>query len=233
MAVDDLVGAGRADTPARGSGGLAGVSVVRRGEERGAAAAIAAGHADYPSFRHLFRDTRRRARALRPFFEATVRDAVPYGSVLTSWQGVRAEATAVWLPPGAFPWTARRKLRAVPNVSRVMTADPCAFPAFVRYGKIVERHHRDEPHWYLVALSVRPERQRRGLGRRLLEPILERADRDGLPCWLETADPTNVGYYERFGFEVFGDPLAVIRDGPELIAMRRLPARVGFGHRCA
>jgi hypothetical protein len=52
------------------------VVVVRRGQQRAAAAPIAAGHADYPSFRFVFPDPRRRAKVLPVFFEATVRDAI-------------------------------------------------------------------------------------------------------------------------------------------------------------
>jgi GNAT superfamily N-acetyltransferase len=198
------------------------VAVVGRDEYRSAAAAISAGHAEYPSFRHLFPDPARRARALRAFFEATVRDAIPFGAVFATGEGGQVDATAVWLPPGAFPWSAWRKLRATPLLARVFLADPRAFPAFARYGGIVERHHRGNgASWYLEVLSVRPGSQRRGLGTRLLEPILERADRDGVPCRLETSDPANVAYYQRFGFDIDGPPLVVLRDGPTLTTMQR------------
>ena len=198
-----------------------GVSVVQPGHHRAAADAIAAGHADYPAFRHLFPDPGRRARALRAFFEATVRDATPFGSVLAITRGDRVDACAVWLPAGAFPWTPWRKLRAMPAFVRVLAADPRSFPAFARYGATVEQEHLDEPHWYLVVLSVRPECQRRGLGSRLVEPVLSVADRDGVPCRLETSDPANVAFYERFGFHVVDPPLAVTADGPALTRMRR------------
>jgi Acetyltransferase (GNAT) family len=200
------------------------VIVLRHGQQRAGAAAIAAGHANYPAFRHLFLDPRRRARVLPVFFEATVRDAIPYGSVLAAADGDRVEATAVWLPPGRFPWTPWRKLRATPAFTRIMITAPRVFPTFMRYGANIEAAHRDAPHWYLVVLSVRPESQRRGLGSRLVEPIFERADRDGVPCRLETSDPANVPFYERFGFEVTDPALAAMPDGPCLTAMRRPPA---------
>jgi ribosomal protein S18 acetylase RimI-like enzyme len=191
------------------------VAIVGRSGYRAAAAAISAGHAEYPSFRHLFPQPTRRARALRAFFEVTVRDAIPFGSVLATGEGGRVDAIAVWLPPGAFPWSASRKLRATPSLARVLLADPRAFPAFARYGSLVERHHRgDVTSWYLEVLSVRPEYQRRGLGTRLLKPILERADRDQVSCRLETSDPSNVAYYEQFGFAVDGPLLEVLRNGP-------------------
>jgi GNAT superfamily N-acetyltransferase len=58
------------------------------------------------------------------------------------------------------------------------------------------------PHWYLVALGTLPERRNRGLGRRLVEPVLEAAGREGLPCFLETNSERNVPFYEALGFEV-------------------------------
>jgi len=200
------------------------VAVLSRGQHRAGAAAIAAGHADYPTFRHLFPDPRRRARALRAFFSATVRDAIPLGAALAVWRGPLVAATAVWLPPGGFPWSYRRKVAAAPGLTRVLIAAPQAFPRFMRFGANLERAHTREPHWYLEVLSVRPEYQRRGLGSRLVRPILERADRDGVACHLETADPANVPYYRRFGFEVVDPALEVLPGGPTLTMMRRPPA---------
>ncbi len=197
------------------------VVTLGRGQHRAAADAMAAGHAQYPSFRRVFPDERRRARALRAFFAATVRDAIPFGSALAVTDGSLVQAAAVWLPPGAFPWSLRRKLAATPALGRVAVADPRAFPTFLRYGENVERAHPDEPHWYLEALSVRPEWQRRGLGTRLVQPILERADAEGRPCYLETSDPANIAFYRRFGFDVLDPALVVVPDGPPLTAMWR------------
>jgi ribosomal protein S18 acetylase RimI-like enzyme len=198
------------------------VEVLQRGQEQAGAEAIAAGHADYPSFRHMFADRRRRAKVLPVFFRTTVRDAIPFGSVLAVADAGRVLATAVWLPPGRFAWTPWRKLRATPGLARVMAGAPRSFPTFTRYGANIEAAHRDEPpHGYLVVLSVRPECQRQGLGSRLVEPILERADREGRPCHLETSDAANVDFYQRFGFEVCDPAFAAIPGGPFLTTMRR------------
>jgi ribosomal protein S18 acetylase RimI-like enzyme len=196
-------------------------AAVRPGEEEEAASALCASHADYPAFRHVFPDPARRERALRPFFTATVRDAVPFGSVYVAREGGQVLATAVWLPPGSFPWSGRRKLRALPNFLRVFAAAPGSFRTFVRYGANAEQAHPREPHWYLVVLGVRPQAQRRGLGTRLIAPVLERADRDGVACYLESSDHANVAYYERFGFVLLDDALALVPDGPTHVAMRR------------
>jgi ribosomal protein S18 acetylase RimI-like enzyme len=209
------------------TGAVVTARALSRRDVRSAADALAAGHADYPAFRYLFPDPGRRARALRPFFAATVRDAVPFGHVWAAVDGRRVDAVGVWLPPGAFPWSAWRKLRATPAFLRVFAADPRAFRTFVGYGANAERAHPSEAHWYLVVLSVRPEAQRRGLGSRLVEPILARADADGLPSYLETSDPANVAFYRRFGFEVTDRALQLVPGGPTHVAMRRSPAEPG------
>ena len=195
--------------------------VAGTGHAAVAAAALAASHADYPAFRSVFPDPARRARALLPFFTAAVRDALPFGAVHVAEDGSNVAATAVWLPPGAFPWTAGRKLRAAPAFLQVLAADPRRFATFSRYGANAERAHPSGRHWYLVVLGVRPEAQRGGVGSRLVEPVLERADVDGVDCYLETSDPGNVAFYERFGFSVVDDALALVPGGPTHVAMRR------------
>jgi ribosomal protein S18 acetylase RimI-like enzyme len=72
-------------------------------------------------------------------------------------------------------------------------------------------------------MGIRPEAQRAGLGRRLLQSGLDLADRDRIDCYLETSDRANVGFYERFGFTVVDDDLALVPGGPTHVAMRRAP----------
>jgi putative acetyltransferase len=78
----------------------------------------------------------------------------------------------------------------------------------------------------LTPLSVRPDRQRRGIGTALVRAVLERADAAGEPAVLLEGIP---GYYPRFGFErasAFGfvAPSPTIPD--EAFMVRRLAAYV-------
>lgn len=58
-----------------------------------------------------------------------------------------------------------------------------------------------EPHWYLSVLGTSPDQQSKGLGSRVLAPMLERCDRNGMLAYLESTNPANVGFYRRHGFE--------------------------------
>ena len=78
------------------------------------------------------------------------------------------------------------------------------------------------PRWYLGVLGVDPAGQARGWGARLMKPILDRADAEGLPVSLETMRERNVAYYRRHGFEV-AKTLRLPDGGPTCWVLRRLP----------
>jgi GNAT superfamily N-acetyltransferase len=56
------------------------------------------------------------------------------------------------------------------------------------------------PHWFLALLGVDRLAQGRGIGTALLQVGHAAADRDGLPCFLETFTEPNVAYYQRRGY---------------------------------
>jgi ribosomal protein S18 acetylase RimI-like enzyme len=69
-----------------------------------------------------------------------------------------------------------------------------------------ERSHlMRRPYWYLLVVGVDPAFQARGIGGRLIAPVLHRADEQGLPCYLETETESNVAFYQRRGFVVVAE----------------------------
>ena len=58
------------------------------------------------------------------------------------------------------------------------------------------------PHWYLWALGVAPRCQGQGIGSKLIEPVLARADAEQTPCYLEALTEKNVAFYQKRGFAV-------------------------------
>lgn len=99
----------------------------------------------------------------------------------------------------------------------------------------IPRHHRDVPpaHWYVFVVGVSPEAQGTGAGRALLEPVMSRARAEGLPCYLETAQPKNVGFYQHLGFRVLVEVVEP-RSGLRLWTFGATdpPAPMGRSHAC-
>ena len=54
--------------------------------------------------------------------------------------------------------------------------------------------------WYLSILGVAPVQQGQGLGRALLDPVLNEADAAGVASYLTTFTPRNIPFYERQGY---------------------------------
>jgi ribosomal protein S18 acetylase RimI-like enzyme len=201
---------------------------------------LASSHFSYPSFRHLFpgrgsaeapprdpRDTEFvdapvRQRVLRVFMTAAARDAAVHAHALIACDDEGILGVALWMPPGTFPMSARRKARMTPALLRTASVAPRSFPAFTRVGIVLERAHPGDESWYLQALGVHPRAQRRGIGRQLMLPVLALADESGSACHLHTSDPANVAYYQRFGFEVSQPAIQVFANGPNYIGMTRL-----------
>jgi GNAT superfamily N-acetyltransferase len=67
-----------------------------------------------------------------------------------------------------------------------------------------------------------PGEQGNGLGSRLIQPVLEICDRDGIPAYLESSKRSNIAFYARHGFRVTAE-LKLARRGPTMWPMWREP----------
>lgn len=197
------------------------VARLRPRQAQVAGALLCASHADYPAFRHVLPDPRRRRRMLRPFLAASARDAAIHGHGLVARQGAELVGVALWMPPRAFPLSTARKARMTPDLLRTLAVARGAASAFVRLGTALEHAHPSEAAWYLQALGIHPRRQRHGIGRRLVTEGIALAEEDGAPCYLQTSDPANIAYYERFGFRVTQPAIRTYPGGPTYTGLTR------------
>lgn len=83
-------------------------------------------------------------------------------------------------------------------------------------------HPHGRAHAYLLLIAVVPDRQGQGSGAALIESVLERCDREGLPAYLEASSARSSRLYERLGFAHLGEPLR-LPDGPLMYPMWREP----------
>jgi ribosomal protein S18 acetylase RimI-like enzyme len=86
--------------------------------------------------------------------------------------------------------------------------------------QLVDLARPREAHWYLATLGTDPDRQGQGVGSALLRKVLERADLEGLPAYLESSKERNLAFYGRHGFEVTGE-IHTPGGGPTLWLMWR------------
>jgi ribosomal protein S18 acetylase RimI-like enzyme len=158
---------------------------------------------DYPETVHLLPGERRRRHVLPRYLLSDARDALRFDLLLGAESNGAIAGAAAWIPPEAYPVSFRRQVRQVVDLA---PAFPWGWRALreARRGQAANRamHREHPPHFYLRAIGVDPQAQSRGVGTSLVAPVLKIADDRGVGCFLQTATPDNVGWYERFGFRV-------------------------------
>jgi ribosomal protein S18 acetylase RimI-like enzyme len=215
----------KADEAASGRGVIAMESdnlmgLVRLGisDARRIAVLFARAFQDDPLMRYAIPDARQRRRLLPTLMGLNVRYGCRYGEVYHTPDYTGA---AIWLPPGQTAYTLWRMLRAGMFVAPLRLPWPMLRRLATVESRAQALHERYTPgsHWYLAQIGVEPALQRQGVASRLLRPMLARADAAGLPCYLETENPANIGIYQRYGFQVVAEDAVV--NGPHIWAMVR------------
>jgi ribosomal protein S18 acetylase RimI-like enzyme len=178
-----------------------------------AVSAITAAFAADPAVRWMYPGARQYRDHFPEFVAALGGNAFAHG---TADELDDCQCAALWLPPSVQP-----DEDAIVDLLQRSVSDerlPDVFSILEQMGE----YHPEEPHWYLPFIGVAPEAQGRGFGSALLRRGLARCDRDGLPAHLESTNPRNVPFYERFGFRAIG--LIQTQTSPHIVAMTR-PAR--------
>jgi GNAT superfamily N-acetyltransferase len=176
---------------------------------------------DDPVMTWVFRDASRRRAQLSALWRhlATGVYLPAGGCTALAEPGAEVAATALWRPPDA-----PENQYFEEHIEDLVTDLGEDLARLGTVGDLMGEHHPEEPHWYLLALGTRPERQGHGLGARLLGHTLTELDRSGTAAYLEATSPRSRALYERHGFEVTG-VIELPEDGPLLWPMWRPPAR--------
>lgn len=155
-----------------------------------------------PFYTYLVGEASERGQRLRDGWTGILR--FTSDNLSTTYTTADHAGVALWHPPGYHGAGFIDSLRLLPSVSRLAGG----FRRLRQISKAIEaleerrRQHVPMPHFYLSALGVEPERQGEGVGTALMRPVLDRADREQHPAYLETATGRHVLLYERQGFAV-------------------------------
>lgn len=112
---------------------------------------------------------------------------------------------------------------AIFAANTLFRSGPKAIARGIKTGEAMGHRHPQFPHAYLFSIGVRPSAQGKGLGRKLIQPVLDGCDRAGIRAYLENSNPANTGFYNSCGFEQMGDPIHPEPGSPPLVPMMREP----------
>ncbi|HJE59897.1 MAG TPA: GNAT family N-acetyltransferase [Nocardiopsis listeri] len=158
-----------------------------------------------PLFRWFFPGNETRmARSIRMCALTAGFDLVPDGEAHvfeTDEDGRRVvRGAGLWKPPGDDAKENATMLRSLPHLASMLGVRH--LPRVMRYIADLKGSVPEEPHWHLRAMGTDPAARGTGVGSSLLRAGLAQADTDGVPVYLYTTNPANIGFYERFDFRV-------------------------------
>ena len=181
------------------------------------ASVLARAFQDDPVFVWSIPDPDRRRECLPAVFAAVAELYLPHDETYLTDDGVGA---ALWAPARVDPF--HGEAGEAFNQRMVELLDEADVERCLTVGEVFAGHHPAQPWMYLQLIGVVPDHQRRGVGSRLMAPVLARCDATGTPAYLEAATADNRRLYERHGFETIGD-LTLPDGGPLVWLMWREP----------
>ncbi|MBK36868.1 MAG: hypothetical protein CME26_15235 [Gemmatimonadetes bacterium] len=163
---------------------------------------IARAFFDDPIDVYMEPDEQVRARMGRRHLEAFVRYCHLAGEVWTTEGSI--EGIAGWLRPRSGEVSPKLEVQAGMDAipSLIGTEQWERIAAIVDCLETLHEQDIQMPHWYLMLLGTEPNVQCRGIGSQLLQPVLTRADAEGIPCYAQTSNLRNVPFYSKHGFEL-------------------------------
>jgi GNAT superfamily N-acetyltransferase len=157
---------------------------------------LAAAFQDDPVMTYLFPDAKVRRSRLPRFFSVIFDGDGAAGERFVT-DGI--EAATLWRRPGRGHLSLREKvIQAVPW----LRASGTALGRALAVSAASDANHPAGPHWYLHIAGCSPDHQGQGFGTAAIRAGLTRADADGVPSYLETANETNIAFYQTLGFHV-------------------------------
>jgi ribosomal protein S18 acetylase RimI-like enzyme len=167
-----------------------------------AAGVLARSFYDYPLFTYYWPDPKRRSRYFQWYCGCILNYGLKFAEVYTTPE---VRGISIWFPPGKTQITTWRYVRSGFLLLPIHMGARQFFEQTMKAEDMVSQIHRElmpGNHWYLWVLAVDPGYQHQGIGTTLMQPGLENADAQRLPCYLETCGEKNVSFYQKRGFDV-------------------------------
>jgi ribosomal protein S18 acetylase RimI-like enzyme len=142
----------------------------------------------------------KRVRALTADFSVELLLCIRKGYPIEVNEDGRIVAAAVIYPPGTYPLPVLDQW--VILFKSILGNGWYDIRGYIEWLNEVDKVHPDKAHFYLEYLGVEPECQGKGFGSSILQHLSAKADEQGVGCYLENANPRNLAFYQRFGFQV-------------------------------
>jgi ribosomal protein S18 acetylase RimI-like enzyme len=153
-----------------------------------------------PIINWVVRQDSKRSQAFDLYFRTILCTmCLPHGEVMTTDECVGG---TLWLPSEKAKIGFAQQVSMLPNMIRAVSLR--GVKRLMDFVDALDKVHPEERHYHLQFIGVDPEHRGKGLGSALMQPMLDRCDREGCGAYLENTREANLAFYQRHGFEVTG-----------------------------
>ena len=198
---------------------------LNKSDLKKAAQALTDAFINDPVWEAMLKDVPDRYKKMYNIFEMTLRHSIKYGYSYSTSKNL--EGVALWFHHEKADMTFWRMIRsgAIINIFKIGVRFGRKMIKIMRDMEQIEKDRHEnmkEPYLYLALMGVVPEQQRKGLGRTLLEAMINKADLAKYPLYLETQKEENLKFYEKFDFNVI-KKITITKDKYPIWEMIRNP----------
>lgn len=203
--------------------GLEAVSLIKPADVQESVCILSQAFLRDPLMEYIFPDESQRLKRLAAFFGANLDFGMAVGEVYGTSPLL---GCAIWIFPGDR--NRARVTRAMVPMERIrLNFSDQEFKRYANFELYMKEVHVElhfPSYCLLLFLGVDEEHRCKGIGGRLMQPILKYADEKKLPCVLDTMNEENLAFYREQGFSVSSE-YYVCGDGPRTWTMVRYPDR--------
>lgn len=163
-------------------------------------AALARSFDEDPLFRWMLPDPSARFAWTSWFHRVSVDNVLPAHTAFTLEEGPDRGAITI-IPPGGTGPSVGALLKALTRPPKKLPTSRLLFSG-LRIEHRVDSIRPRAPLVYVHVLGVCPTHKGKGYGGALLGEALKLGAKLGVPVYLETANPVNLGFYGRYGLKV-------------------------------
>jgi ribosomal protein S18 acetylase RimI-like enzyme len=177
------------------------ITALKEKDIKTASRSLARAFMDDPLQCYVFPDATERSEKSPAHFEALLKYGHKFGEVYAT---PNLEGAVVWLRPGETDVTPEKAERGGLAEIPALLGEEAATRFFSVLDHIEPFHKQDapEPHWYTMVIGVDPAFKGLGYGRAMMQHVIEKAQKDRVSVYLETAQPSNIHFYTRLGFKI-------------------------------
>jgi GNAT superfamily N-acetyltransferase len=135
------------------------------------------------------------------FFKFRVKNGILFGEVYATSKNF--EGIAIWIYDKKNELNITRILRSG-GLKLLFKSGKKAISKMNLVASITKELYKKNaviPYMTLTAIGVKPEHQQKGYSKLLINNMLHKLDKKGIPCYLETTTKKNIKIYEKYGFQ--------------------------------